>query len=176
MNQLRVIFLLAVSAILATAQSGTSTLSGQVKDPSGAPIPAARVRVVNTDTGVRSLPASTNDSGLYRFNALLPGRYRIEAEAEGFEQLTRSNLTLEVSQTLAVDLTLTVGKQSETVVVNEAAPLVDSQSSNVGQLVNRQMLDGLPLPNRAAASLAALAPGVVMIDSGAGTAENYPIF
>ena len=60
--------------------------------------------------------------------------------------------------------------------VAEAAPLIESQSSNVGQVVNRQMLAGLPLPNRAASSLAALAPGVVMIDTGAGTAENYPVF
>src|SRR4029077_15190240 len=68
------------------------------------------------------------------------------------------------------------GAQTETMTVTEAAPLVDSQSSNVGQVVNRQMLNGLPLPNRAASSLAALAPGVVMIDSGTGTAENYPVF
>ncbi len=54
--------------------------------------------------------------------------------------------------------------------------MTESQSSNIGQVVNRQMLAGLPLPNRAASSLAALAPGVVMIDAGTGTAENYPVF
>ena len=85
-------------------------------------------------------------------------------------------MTLQVSQTLALDLTLQVGQQNATVNVMEAAPLTESQSSNVAQVVNRQMLAGLPLPNRAASSLAALAPGVVMIDTGAGTAENYPVF
>src|SRR6185503_18708824 len=92
------------------------------------------------------------------------------------DHLTRNGIVLEVSQTIAVDLTLQVGRQNETVTVNEAAPITDSQSSTVGQVVNRAMLSGLPLPNRAASSLAALAPGVVMIDTGAGTAENYPVF
>src|SRR4029078_12573125 len=90
--------------------------------------------------------------------------------------LSRGPITLQVSQTLAIDLTLQVGQQNQTVNVVEAAPLVESQSSNVSQTVNRQMLNGLPLPNRAASSLAALAPGVIMIDPGSGTAENYPVF
>jgi hypothetical protein len=55
-------------------------------------------------------------------------------------------------------------------------PLVESQSSNLAQVVTREMLAALPLPNRAASSLVALAPGVIMIDTGAGTAENYPVF
>jgi len=174
MKMCRFVFiLLAPLALL--AQSGTSTLAGVVKDPSGAPLPATRIKVTNSDTGFQSATI-TNDAGLYRVNALLPGHYRIDADAEGFDHLTREGITVEVSQTLAVDLSLQVGKQSETVVVNEAAPLVDSQSSDVAQIVNRQMLNGLPLPNRAASSLASLAPGVVMIDTGAGTAENYPVF
>src|SRR4029079_6015750 len=89
---------------------------------------------------------------------------------------TRGPLTLQVSQTVALDLTLQVGQQSATVNVVESAPFTYAQSSNIAQAVTRQMLSGLPLPNRAASSLAALAPGVVMIDSGAGTAENYPVF
>src|SRR5207302_849975 len=78
--------------------------------------------------------------------------------------------------TLAIDLLLQVGQVNQTVEVTEAAPLIESQSSDVGQAINREMLVALPLPNRAASSLAALAPGVVMIDTGAGTAENYPVF
>src|SRR5947209_12654536 len=69
-----------------------------------------------------------------------------------------------------------VGKAAETLNVEESAPLVESQSSNMAQTVTRQMLAGLPMPNRAASSLAALSPAVVMIDTGVGTAENYPIF
>ncbi len=92
----------------------------------------------------------------------------MEADAAGFDHLTRGPVTLQVSQTLALDLTLQVGQQNATVNVVEAAPVTESQTSNVAQAVNRQMLAGLPLPNRAASSLAALAPGVVMIDPGTG--------
>ncbi len=166
------IFLFEVSLL---AQSGTSTISGSVKDPTRSPIPAAKVKIVNLDSGAQNETVTNND-GLFRHAALLPGNYRLEADAAGFDHLSRGPVTLEVSQNLAVDLNLTVGKQSETVTVTEGAPIVESQTSTVSQLVNRQMLARLPLPNRAASSLAALAPGVVMIDSGVGTAENYPVF
>ena len=95
---------------------------------------------------------------------------------EGFDRLVRGPVAVEVGQVLALDLTLQVGQNNQTVTVTEAAPLVESQSSNVSQLVNQKMLIGLPLPSRTASALAALAPGVVMIDAGNGTAENYPVF
>src|SRR5262249_30204945 len=69
-----------------------------------------------------------------------------------------------------------LGKASESIVVTESAPLTDSQTSTVGQVVNRQMLEGMPLPNRAASSLAVLAPGGGMIDNGGGPAGNYSVF
>jgi len=169
------VLLVALSVSFALAQSGNSTISGSVKDASEAAVPTARVKIVNVETGVQ-FDTVTNSAGLYRAGALVPGSYRIEADAVGFDHLTRGPLTLQVSQTLAVDLTLQVGQQNATVNVVESAPVTESQSSNIAQAVNRQMLAGLPLPNRAASSLAALAPGVVMIDSGTGTAENYPVF
>ncbi|MEW5978754.1 MAG: carboxypeptidase-like regulatory domain-containing protein [Acidobacteriota bacterium] len=157
------------------AQSGNSTISGTVKDASNAAVPSAVVTIVNLDSGVR-VDTLTNDTGLYRVGTLVPGKYQITVEAAGFEPLSRGPITLQVGQAIAVDLTLEVGKQTETVLVDEAAPLTESQSSNVAQTINRQMLAGLPLPNRAASSLASLAPGVIMVDPGTGTAENYPVF
>ena len=161
--------------VLATAQSGTSTISGTIKDGTGSAVPSARVQVINDETGV-SQSTVTNEEGVFRAGSLLPGSYRVDVEADGFQKLVRGPVTLQVGQVIALDLTLQVGNVSETVNVTEAAPLIESQTSTVGQVVNRQMLAGLPLPNRAASSLAALAPGVVMIDTGAGTAENYPGF
>jgi hypothetical protein len=160
---------------MAPAQSGTSTITGTVKDATGAAVPAVRVKVVNEQSGALQ-STLTNETGIFRVGSLMPGSYRIEAEAEGFQRLVRRPVTVEVGQVLALDLALELGKASETVNVTEAAPLTESQTSNVGQVVNREMLTGLPLPNRAASSLAALAPGVVIIDTGAGTAENYPVF
>ena len=162
-------------SVSAWAQSGNSVISGNLKDATGAAIPNAKVIVKNLESGVQ-VETVTNDSGLYRAGALLPGSYQIEVDSGGFDHLSRGPITLQVSQTVAIDLTLQVGQQNQTVNVVEAAPLVESQSSNVSQTVDRQMLNGLPLPNRAASSLAALAPGVVMIDPGTGTAENYPVF
>src|SRR6185295_5734642 len=78
--------------------------------------------------------------------------------------------------TLAIDVELDVGAQSESVDVVAGQPLIETQSANLAQTVTRQMLAALPLPNRAASSLASLAPGVIMIDTGGGTAENYPVF
>lgn len=156
------------------AQSGTSAIAGIVKDASGATIPGAQAKVVNAETGVGA-ETMTNADGLYRVAALVPGPYRVEIALSGFEPVVRT-VTLEVGQTLTVDVTLDIGKQTESVDVVASVPVVDSQSSTIAQIVTRDMLNALPLPNRAASSLAALAPGVIMIDTGAGTAENYPIF
>ena len=162
-------------AVVGTSQSGTSVISGTIKDSSGLAVPSARIKVVNEQSGAAQNTVS-NDAGIFRAGSLLPGLYKVEVEAPGFQKLLRGPITAVVGQVLSLDLTLEIGKASEIVTVTEAAPLTESQTSNVAQLVNREMLAGLPLPNRAASSLAALSPGVVMIDSGAGTAENYPVF
>ncbi|HEY2015466.1 MAG TPA: carboxypeptidase-like regulatory domain-containing protein, partial [Bryobacteraceae bacterium] len=169
-----ILFIFAIAA-LAEAQVGTSVVTGHITDPTGSSIPVARVKVANQQSGA-GLDTLTNEMGIFRVGSLVPGSYRIEVEAGGFQKLVRGPVTLEVGQVVALDLELQLGQAGEIVNVTEAAPLVESQTSNVGQVVNRQMLAGLPLPNRAASSLAALAPGVVMIDTGAGTAENYPVF
>jgi hypothetical protein len=174
MNRLA-LWALLFSSTLAFGQSGNSTISGTVKDASNAVVPDARIRVINVETGVQ-VDTQSNAEGLYRVPALVPGSYRIEADAAGFDHLAKGPVVVQVSQTVALDLIVQVGQQATTVNVEDLAPVTESQSSNIGQAVNRQMLAGLPLPNRAASSLAALAPGVVMIDSGSGTAENYPVF
>src|SRR5262245_34258682 len=175
MRLLRVVALVVGFSSVGFAQTGTSVITGTVMDSSGGAIPSVDVTLTNQETGTKQ-QALTNDTGSYRFAALPPGTYRIEARLVGFERLSRGPITLQVSQTLAIDLTLQVGQIGERIDVTEAAPLIESQTSDVGQAVTRQMIAALPLPNRAASSLAALAPGVVMIDTGTGTAENYPVF
>jgi Carboxypeptidase regulatory-like domain len=172
---LKAIFILIVLSVFGFAQAGTSSITGNVSDATGSALPGVGISAINQDTGAR-LETVSNETGAYRFATLPPGPYRVEAELPGFNRLTRGPVTLSVSQTLALDLQLQVGQVNETVNVTEAAPLLESQTSDVGQTVDQQMLIALPLPNRAASSLASLAPGVVMIDTGAGTAENYPVF
>ena len=156
-------------------QGSSATIVGSVTDQTGGLIPGAQIKIVNEATGI-SIEAVSNEQGVYRVGSLAPGSYRVEVSTEGFERLLRGPVVLDVGQVLALDLTLQVGQKSQTITVTESAPLVESQTSNVSQLVNQQMLIGLPLPSRTASSLAALAPGVVMIDVGNGTAENYPVF
>ena len=164
------------AAVRARAQSGTSVIAGIVKDASGGAIPGAQVRVINIETGV-AIDTFTNADAMYRVPALTPGRYRVEVIADGFETASVNGVVVEVNSTVAVDVTLDIARQSETVqVLASHVPLVESQTSTVTQTVTREMLAALPLPNRAASSLAALSPGVVMIDLGTGTAENYPVF
>ncbi|MCU1325575.1 MAG: TonB-dependent receptor, plug, partial [Bryobacterales bacterium] len=167
----KILLLLPLLAVVASAQ----TITGSVKDGSGSAFPGASVRLVSEQSGVQQT-ISTNEVGIYRTGTLTPGAYRLEVEAPGFQKLVRGPVNVEIGQVVALDLTLEVGQASETVTVTESAPITDSQSSNFGQIVSRQMVSTLPLPNRAASSLAALSPGVVMIDNGAGTAENYPVF
>ncbi|HSB14908.1 MAG TPA: carboxypeptidase regulatory-like domain-containing protein [Bryobacteraceae bacterium] len=169
----KLVLFLAGSALL-YAQTGTSSITGTVTDATSSAIPNAGIVLVNEESGARFV-TRTNEAGNYRLASLLPARYRIEATAAGFEKASRGGLVLAVSQVLPVDLTLQVGQASETVTVTETVPVAETQSSSVGQLVNRKMVSGLPMPNRAATSLVALAPGVVMIDTGQG-AENYPVF
>ncbi|PYR90449.1 MAG: hypothetical protein DMF84_21330 [Acidobacteria bacterium] len=162
-------------ATYAFAQSGTSAIVGIIKDPAGDPVPGVQVSVANESTGI-TVQSVTNAEGAYRVSALVPGMYRLVVTLDGFDSVTRQQITLEVGQRLAIDVTLDLQKRTEAVEVIAGAPVLESQSSNVAQTVTREMLGALPLPNRSASSLASLAPGVIMIDTGAGTAENYPVF
>src|ERR1700716_2032245 len=102
----------ALAPIALIPQSGTSTISGFVKDASGAAIPGAQARVVNEDTGLAS-EAVTNQEGLYRVGSLVPGSYRVEIVVSGFAPATRRPIRLEVGQTLAIDATLEIEEQTE---------------------------------------------------------------
>src|SRR5258705_4218717 len=106
-----VIAMLLMVAAPVLAQSGTSAIAGLVKDASGAAVPGATVKIVNVDTGI-IVETISNGEGLYRANALVPGRYRVEVMLDGFQPLVRGPMTLEVGQTLAVDVTLEVGRQT----------------------------------------------------------------
>lgn len=174
-NQYVMTLLLAIfTASRLLAQTGSASLTGALVDAAGASIPEAQVRVINEESGAKFETAS-GDDGHFRVTSLNPGSYRIEVTKPGFDKLLRGGLVLTTGQTIAIDLTLNVGATSQTVLVTESSPLAETQSQSVGQLINRRMVAGLPMPNRAASSLVALAPGVVMIDPVQG-AENYPVF
>lgn len=166
--------LLVVLVLSMSAQVGTSTLTGKTSDATHAGIPEASVRITNEASG-STLELSTNSEGIYRASALVPGAYRIQVSAPGFEPVSRKGVLIEVAKSAALDFVLSVGQRNEIIEITDTLPSLETQSSSVGQLVNHKMIDNLPTANRAATSLINLSPGVVMINSGEG-AENYPVF
>ncbi len=172
--QFGLLFALLIAGGTALAQTGTGVITGVVADSTKAPVPGVVVTVANQNTGA-TLRTETNEAGIYRVGALAPGEYSVRAEREGFETSWLRNIPVSVAQVLSVDLELKVGVATTVLQVESAPTMVESQTSSAGQLIGRRMVAGLPMPNRAATSLVALAPGVVVVDSGQG-AENYPVF
>ena len=109
-------FLLLLAAPL-FGQVGAGMLTGKIVDETSSAIPRADVKVINESSG-STVALSTNNDGIYRASALLPGTYRIEVHAVGFDPQVRTNVVLEVAQTLAVDVALKVGQQNLTVEVS----------------------------------------------------------
>lgn len=107
--------IVAILPVAATAQTGTSTIIGIVRDSSGAAVPGVTVRVVNEDTGV-TVEAVSNEQGSYRAAALVPGQYRLETALDGFETAV-SRIVLEGGQTATSDVTLSLARFSQSVVV-----------------------------------------------------------
>jgi Carboxypeptidase regulatory-like domain/TonB-dependent Receptor Plug Domain len=150
-------FLVSLSLTLAFAQSDLGTISGFVKDPSGATVPNAKVTVRN-QTGIdRSV--STNESGFYTVTNIPAGLYSLSVEAPGFEKYQSTGNKLDPSGHLNVDVPLTVGASTETVQVTANAATLQTESASVQQLVTRQQIDSLELNGRNPVGLAALVPG-----------------
>jgi len=159
---------LVTSGWQAFAQTSAG-LKGVVTDSSGAVVPAAEIVVTNLDNGARR-QAVTNDTGDYDIPLLPPGRYKIVGRKPGFKQATREDLRLELNQIAQIDFTLTAGEVSETVEVQASAPLLESNTSSVGHVIETKAVSDLPLNGRNFAQLAILGPGVTGVGySASGT-------
>jgi len=163
-------------AIPLCAQLGTGTISGTVFDQSGAVLPGASITVTNTGTGFMRQTVSS-ETGDYRLAGLLPGTYELAVELSGFSRFVRSGLTLQVDQNARIDAHLQVGSSTENVVVTAQAPLLQSEQSSVGAVVDRQKIVDLPLNGRNFVQLATLMPGVNTGDrtDGAGPGGSISI-
>ncbi|MGD0294968.1 MAG: TonB-dependent receptor [Terracidiphilus sp.] len=147
-------------SIIAFGQQVTGSIVGTVKDQQGALVATATVKAINVETGYsRSAPA--NGYGQYRIDYLPVGKYTVEATAAGFERFVQQNLALNVDQTLTVDVTLTVGAQSQTITVTEAPPVVNTSDAVLGRTIEPDEIIGLPLVNRNVYSELSLTPGVM---------------
>ncbi|MEO8662624.1 MAG: TonB-dependent receptor, partial [Bryobacteraceae bacterium] len=137
----------------------SSSLGGTIKDRSGSAISGAKVTVANEATGIARGVVSDGE-GNFTVPQLAPGPYRITAEAAGFKQAAASGITLLVDQTARLDLILDVGDITEKVEVTASAALVQSETSSVGQVIERRQVVDLPLNGRNFLQLANISPGV----------------
>src|SRR4051812_23251556 len=150
----------------ALAQIGAGSMAGRVVDQGGAAVPGAIVTAVAVDTN-QSRTAVTRGRGDYVIPALAPGVYRVRVELSGFRTLVREGLRLVTGETVRLDLQIELGGVTEAVTVTGDAPLIRSETSGLGQVVDNRKLVDLPLNGRSFISLAGLAPGVALLPAPA---------
>jgi Carboxypeptidase regulatory-like domain/TonB dependent receptor len=162
------LFAFSIVAAPANAQSSNASLTGRIADSTKAVVPSAKVIVINTGTRVH-YETVTNETGSYYVTNLPPGTYRIEVEKLGFKVVLKSDLVLHVQDALEVNFEMVVGSTAESVTVQGGAPLLDTESSTVGTVVEQRKANELPLNGRNVFNLIELAPSVVPQGSATGT-------
>ena len=155
---------LLVCAFPAIAQD-TGIISGRVQDTTGAVVAGAQITVTNTATNVED-HSQSNAEGNYRVPALRPGTYRVVIAASGFKRVVRENVELRVGAAVQVDGNLEVGAATDSVDVAAAAPLLDTETSSTGTVVEGNYFVRMPLFQSQAMANMYLTPGVLI--SGAG--------
>jgi hypothetical protein len=159
--------LAGLSATIVSAQTtGAGNISGTVTDPTGGVVPGATVLVKNTSTGTE-LPLATNEAGIYVAPFLPPAGYEITINKAGFAKMVRTELTLQVGQSLTVNFQLSVQTTSEAVTVNSVASLVDPDKTEMSQVVSQVQKENLPIAGRRWEGFALLTPNVTT-DGGSG--------
>ena len=148
----------------AAAQEITGSISGVVRDSSGAVTPNVKVTVTNVGTNVAKI-VTTGPSGAYRVPFLFFGTYRVTGELEGFKTTQVDNVVLSTSEENRVDLTMTVGQVSEVINVAEAAISLKTEEASVSTTIVREQITQLPLVGRQIIGATLLAPGAYFVNN-----------
>jgi hypothetical protein len=143
-----------------SAQGITGAITGTVTDPTGAVIAGATVTVKQTETNaVKTI--TTSEAGTYTVTQLQPGHYSVKVEKAGFKSNTQNAITLVIDQTAVINSQLTVGSQQEMVEVTSTGPIIQTEDSSIGQVIDAQAIQNTPLNGRLSVmGLIALAPGM----------------
>ncbi len=149
-------------------QSTFGTVDGAVTDPSGAAIPGAQVVLTNVGTQEKRTQA-TGSEGLYQFVNVVPGQYKLDIEKAGFKHVTRENVAVQVQQDTHIDAAMTVGQVTETVEVTSETPLLQAETSSLGQVVEQRKANELPLNGRNIFNLITITPAAVAQGGSGGT-------
>jgi hypothetical protein len=153
------ICLYAFAASSAWAQTDQGAITGVVQDESGAVIPGAKVTLTATDTSF-VLDRTANESGAFVFSPVKIGNYKLTASAPNFQTTVRENLHLDIQQHLNVPLVLHAGEVTQQVTVSTESPLLESQTSEVGQVISSETVNNTPLNGRNWVYIAQLTAGV----------------
>jgi len=143
-----------------SAQSTYGSVSGSVTDSSGGTLPDVQVTLTSLDTGAKKTQTTTGD-GLYLFSDLFQGRYRVDAEKAGFKRTSQPEVIVQIQQTSSINLVMQVGDVTQTVEVTAETPLLQPDSSSLGQVIDGRKVNELPLNGRNVYNLASLSPSVV---------------
>ncbi len=151
------------AAVPVFAQQVTATIDGQVTDPSGAAMAGVKVTATDIQRGTQ-YTATTNSDGRYTISNILVGTYNVKAENAGFQTATVSNITLQLNQVAKLDFSMQVGNVATTVEVTSAAPVLQTESTQLGQVIDSRSVTTAPLATRNYVQLTLLAPGSVHPD------------
>lgn len=168
MTAKRIVFILAfvcMGAIRALGVGTTGTIVGTVRDHSGATVANAQITIRNQETNA-SRDVQTNETGDYTVPLLPPGKYEVAIEKLGFRRAVLKDIALAVDQTVRVDVTLQLGEVSQQVTVESVAPLVQTDTSTIGQVVEGDQVKTLPLNERNFVAFALLVPGAQLPSEG----------
>jgi hypothetical protein len=162
------VFLLSVPLF---SQGSTGRILGTITDQSGGAVAGAMVTITDTERGT-SRTLTTDDSGEFNAPSLIPGTYKVRAEAKGFKAVDRQNVILEVNGNVRVDLKLQPGDVSQTITVTEEIPLVETTNAELGGTIQNQIIENLPLNGRNFENLLTLRPGVQIYVGGGGWTQS----
>jgi hypothetical protein len=168
------LFVLLLPVSLALGQEFRATLQGTVSDPSRAVIAGAEVVLRNVDTGVERR-LLTNRDGHYLFQFLPPGAYSLTTTAPGFKTDAREGIALSLNDNVRLDVELSVGQTSERITVTGEVAMVQAESSSLGSVVRKEIIQSLPLKGHSSLFMFTLATGVVNNRYGEDTRPNDTI-
>ena len=152
----------------AAAQTTFGSITGTVSDASEGALEGAQVTLTNQETGAK-LTQTTGSDGLYQFSNLLPGRYKIDVEKPGFKHTTQPDVVVQVQQTSSINLTMQVGDVSQTVEVTSETPLLQPDSSSLGQVIDERKTNEIPLNGRNVFNLITLSPAAIAQGGSGGS-------
>ena len=170
-------FFLTILAATSVEASITGSISGAVSDSSGAVVSGATVTATNIQTGMQ-ITLKTDTKGFYNFAVLQIGTYTVEVQETGFKTAKRTDMAIDANSTLRADFTLQVGQRVEEVTITADALHIETESTQMGQVITGKTMTAVPLNGRAYTDLLALQPGVspyTATDSGTAGISDRPV-